>query len=254
MSLATRLIPKPRSVSKATRARLKAASLFRPETPEQFEPRIVLSGVTLLPAGTGELTDASFATLEVTPTFTATKPVLSADGNSIVTNFTNTCALPITVGVAVYEDQSSSPPITLATEVLVNVQYVVVPAEVGGVPGTATSTVAALPCIQLDEFINKVGTDVVSNVVTTFTSFDQIPSSNAAPPVDAGYNVTNFNKANQVDNTHASASNPNPTGANLLGTLVAYAQTSGLNGSSTTQPTLWDSRVLILPLRRAFRA
>jgi hypothetical protein len=167
--------------------------------------------IALIPAGTGELTDNipyfNANQLSNQVGLTASVPVIN--GSNIEFDFTNTGTLPIKVGVAAYLDQQSMAPVTLSQEIYQGTVYVTVAPN----GGTGQVLIPVHCCMQVDAFINMVGTTTVSNFVATFTPDDQFF---AGPPTDAGYNTAG---------AHGSTL---PPGA--LGTLVSYAQTTGGSG------------------------
>ncbi len=201
---------------------------FRPELLEQFEARITpsIAPFNLISAGTGSLNNtdpnANYHdqnSLATKVGLLASTPTLDASGNNIVLNFQNTGTSPVTVGVAVYQDQQGASPVNLSQEVLLGIQDYTIPAG-----QSLTVDVGNMCSIQIDTFISSAtyqGSTLGSDVVTQFQPNDSLPA-NAQPPVDAGYNTQGI---------HGNASGTYPPG--LLGTLVSYTQTTGPYNAKT---------------------
>jgi hypothetical protein len=186
-----------------------------------FEDRVLLSSVpALYSSATGELTDPAFNGKSYANTLglTATVPTLS--GNQIVFGFTNSGPHTITIGIATYNDPPGAPPLQLSSEVFQSVQYITI------APHSSKTVYVCDQCqVQMDAFINKVDCTTVSNVVHNFSPYNNNPTSNAGPPVDAGYNYNPNTGAMNYQPTSSSSTPPN----GILGTLLSFTVTTSCN-------------------------
>ncbi len=225
--------------SPGRRERRRSPQRFRPAPPERFEERALLS-ITLYPSGPGGATGSIPDAAHYDSSLSASPPVL--DGSNVDFTFMNNGSSSVTVGVATYSYHQTlvnngTVGAVLDQEVFQSVTYQLIAAH-----ASATIQVPLQCTVQYDAFVSQVnGTNTtngtpVSNVVTYFTPQDTMPTSNAGPPVDAGYNTYTGGM-----NFQPSVFNTTQPGG-LTGTLLSYALTTGPDGTpggnSCTPPAI----------------